>query len=39
MIAKGVIFEGSCKMESAAAERGGGAKVTLLSGQKDSDKA
>ncbi len=38
MIAKGVIFEGSCKMESAVADRGG-AKVTLLSGNKEGDKA
>ncbi len=31
MIDKGVIFEGTCKMEAAAAERqSGGAKVTLL---------
>ena len=37
-IDRGVQFEGSCKMESAVAERGG-AKVTLLSGQKDGDKA
>jgi cytoskeletal protein CcmA (bactofilin family) len=36
MIAKGVIFEGSCKMEGAQSERGGGAKVTLLSNKDDS---
>jgi cytoskeletal protein CcmA (bactofilin family) len=36
MIAKGVTFEGSCKMDQARAEKGG-AKVTLLSGDKDKD--
>ncbi len=37
MIAKGVIFEGSCKMEAAVAERPPAAKVTLLSSAKDPD--
>ncbi len=37
MIAKGVIFEGSCKMEGAIAERPVAAKVTLLSGAKDTE--
>lgn len=36
MIAKGVIFEGTCKMEAAAADRGSStAKVTLLPTKPD----
>jgi cytoskeletal protein CcmA (bactofilin family) len=37
MIAKGVIFEGSCKMEAAAMERTVPAKVTLLPTNKDAE--
>ena len=37
MIAKGVIFEGSCKMEAAATERNPPAKVTLLPPSRDND--
>jgi cytoskeletal protein CcmA (bactofilin family) len=37
MIAKGVIFEGSCKMEAAAVDRTPPAKVTLLPTTKDKE--
>ncbi len=35
MIEKGVIFEGTCKMERASGKDGGGAKVQLLTQDKD----